>query len=226
MTGKENETPLQAVLFDFGGVIAEEGFRLGLKTLARENGFDPESFYNLAVDSIFASGYVTGHGTEADFWQRIRRAGLQGADEVLRARILEGFRVRPQMVDVARAMRRQGVLAAILSDQTDWLDSLDARDHFFQYFDRVFNSYHLGKSKQDPTLFDDVLRVLGVSPGRALFVDDHPGNIERARSRGLRVILYRDYESFADELQQVLGGCPITEIVAREVEDGPRYSRN
>ena len=32
---------IQAVLFDFGGVIAEEGFRKGLSYIALLNGLDP-----------------------------------------------------------------------------------------------------------------------------------------------------------------------------------------
>ncbi len=33
---------IKAVLFDFGGVLAEEGFREGLKSIGRKNGLDPE----------------------------------------------------------------------------------------------------------------------------------------------------------------------------------------
>jgi putative hydrolase of the HAD superfamily len=33
-------TAIKAVLFDFGGVLAEEGFRNGLQALAREQGLD------------------------------------------------------------------------------------------------------------------------------------------------------------------------------------------
>lgn len=34
---------IRAVLFDFGGVLAEEGFRIGLRAIARLNSLDPES---------------------------------------------------------------------------------------------------------------------------------------------------------------------------------------
>ena len=51
-------------------------------------------------------------------------------------------------------LRRGGFLTAILSDQTDWLDRLEARHHFFGHFDRVFNSYHLGKGKRRITSYN------------------------------------------------------------------------
>ena len=34
----------EVILFDFGGVLAEEGFRNGLMALGRLNGLDPNTF--------------------------------------------------------------------------------------------------------------------------------------------------------------------------------------
>jgi hypothetical protein len=46
-TSKELKPSIQAVLFDYGGVLAEEGFREGLKNIARWHGLDPEAFHRL-----------------------------------------------------------------------------------------------------------------------------------------------------------------------------------
>ena len=35
---------LKAVLSDFGGVIADEGFLSGLQAIGTENGLDPDAF--------------------------------------------------------------------------------------------------------------------------------------------------------------------------------------
>ncbi len=66
--------PIRAVLFDFGGVLAEEGFRAGLRVIARLNGLDPESVHREGVDAVYESGYVTGTAKEADFWKLMREA--------------------------------------------------------------------------------------------------------------------------------------------------------
>ncbi|MEW6327566.1 MAG: HAD family phosphatase [Thermodesulfobacteriota bacterium] len=198
--------PIRAVLFDYGGVLAEEGFREGLKAIARQNRVDPVALHRLAVEVIYESGYVTGRGSEAEFWDMMRRrSGIRGRDAELSREILERFVLRPKMIGVARALRRDNLVTGILSDQTNWLDILNERDHFFQEFDQVFNSYYLGKGKKDLTIFEDVIRALGVSPPEALFVDDHQGNIERASHRGLKTIFYQDYDLFLAELQQILG---------------------
>jgi len=189
------------VVLDYGGVIAEEGFRFGLEAIATRHDIDPAELQREAEDAIYDTGYITGRGTESDFWERLRlRTGIAETDDALADEILRRFVLRPRMIAAVRAMRRQGVVVAILSDQTDWLERLDARDRFFPEFDRVFNSYRLGKGKRDATVFDDVVRALGAAPGETLFADDNPGNVDRARSRGLAALLFRTEDAFLSEM--------------------------
>ena len=200
-------TGIRAVIFDFGGVLASEGFREGLVAIALRNGVDPDEVFSLASDAIYESGYITGRGTEAGYWDLLRRkTGIAGMDSDLTGEILRRFVLRPRMLSAVRMLRAHGVITAILSDQTDWLERLEARDRFFLEFDRVFNSYRLGKGKRDATVFDDTVRALGVAPKEALFVDDNPGHVERAASRGLRAVLFRDQDRFLSDLDRLMGG--------------------
>ncbi|HEX9006864.1 MAG TPA: HAD family phosphatase, partial [Bacteroidota bacterium] len=202
---KLTEAKLRAVLFDFGGVLATEGFREGLQTIARRQGLDPVEVLQLGMDAIYDSGYITGRGTESDFWALMHRlCGITGTDAELSAELLGHFTVRPRMLEAVRQLRREGFITAILSDQTDWLEKLDERYHFFGEFDLVFNSFHLGKGKRDPSIFTDVAASLGISPREALFVDDMEGNVERAISRGMQGMLFTDEERFLAELEQLL----------------------
>ena len=200
-----NQSPLKAVLFDFGGVLAEEGFQEGLYAIARKLGLDPVAVHRAGMDAVYDTGYVLGRGSEADFWREMRQlTGVVGDDATLSAEILDRFVPRPAMFAAVRALRRRGIIVAILSDQTDWLERLDACSGYSAEFDRVFNSYRLGKGKRDPSVFDDVLQALGVAPREALFVDDMPGNVARAAARGLRTILFQDEAGFLAELAQMI----------------------
>jgi putative hydrolase of the HAD superfamily len=192
---------VQLILFDFGGVIAEEGFRNGLAGIAAQYGQDPAVVVKAGFELIYQVGYVLGKSHESAFWQALREAtGIRGPDAELRREILSRFVLRPWMVDIIQRLNDLGVRLAIVSDQTDWLDELNRRDGFFQWFEQVFNSYHLGKSKKDPSLFHDVLAAMRVPPARALFVDDHPSNVARAQQQGLHAICYRDRTGFVEEL--------------------------
>jgi putative hydrolase of the HAD superfamily len=191
----------ELVLFDFGGVVADEGFRDGLRAIAHGQGLDPEGFYRSVCDIIRESGYLTGRSSEAAFWETVRRqTGMRGDDGDAREAILQRFVLRPWMLAHVQALRTGAVRVALLSDQTDWLDELDRRHGFFHCFESVFNSYHLHQSKHDPAIFDRVTGLCGVDPAATLFVDDTPGHIERARTRGLQTIWYTGREAFEREL--------------------------
>lgn len=195
---------ITTILFDFGGVLAEEGFRNGLLGLAQQQ----HLAVNMPVEgmkAVYDSGFVLGKGTAADFWQLLRlRTGLQGGDEELTRHILDGFVIRPGMIQIVKGLKARGYRTGILSDQTHWLDLLDKRYGFYKQFDYVFNSYYLGKGKRDPTLFTDIATTLAIAAVEILFVDDDAGNITRAREQGYQVLQFIDQQQFLTVLEKML----------------------
>jgi putative hydrolase of the HAD superfamily len=195
---------IRAILLDFGGVIAEEGFREGLYAIADRFGLDQKRFFQLANEAVYDSGYVTGTGSERDYWNEVRsHAGIIAPDEELRREIITRFIPRQWMLEITETMHKSGIITAILSDQSDWLDQLDANYNFFQYFDAVFNSFHLGKTKRDPTTFTDTLQALKVDGKQTLFVDDNIGHIDRAAAAGLQTHHFIDRDSFVKKLKEL-----------------------
>jgi putative hydrolase of the HAD superfamily len=196
---------IKAVLLDYGGVIAEEGFQNGLRAMAREQGLDITTMMDVARQGVYESGFVLGRGTESEFWALMREGtGLGGSDSALTKRVLEGFVLRPWLIERVRQWRAQGYIIGILSDQMHWLDWLDERDHFFEYFDHVFNSYHMGKGKRDPGLFYDIAEQLALAPAEILLVDDIKSNVERAQAAGWQTIHYVDKASFLEMIEKLL----------------------
>mgnify|MGYP003748006691 FL=1 len=196
---------IEVVLFDFGGVIAEEGWKAGLKAVAEANGLDEARFLEAATDAIYATGYLLGKADEGSFWNALReKTGIREEDATLTNEIFDRFLLRSWMIDLVKRLKAKQMTVGILSDQTDMLDRLNRRYDFFKWFDYVFNSYHIGKGKRDISLFDDIARTLGKSPDRILFVDDDPGHLDRARKKGWKTILYVDRDSFFKDLETIL----------------------
>ena len=193
---------IKAVLFDFGGVLAEEGFKQGLRAIAKERRLDPEDFYEIAGELVYQMGYVMGSSGEDSYWNAVReKTGVRGDDKEFREEILKRFELRPEMIEVVKRIRSSGLIVAILSDQTNWLDEMDRRTPFHHHFDYVFNSFHLKKTKRDPSIFRDICAVLGVQPEECLFVDDHLQNIERAADQGLKTIHFKGVSEFKKEIE-------------------------
>lgn len=197
---------IDAAIFDYGGVLAEEGFREGLYAIARAHGLDQETVLDAGADAAWGTGWVVGTGDEADFWADFfRRTGIVGDPAQMRHEVLSRFTLRPWMPSLLDALATSGLTLAVLSDQTNWLDELEARDRFFHHFDLVVNSFRYGKSKREAAIFSEIAERLGIAPGRALFIDDNPGNVERARAMGLRAHLYTGRDGLLAALAQA---CP------------------
>jgi HAD superfamily hydrolase (TIGR01509 family) len=191
---------------DFGGVLAEEGFREGLTAIARAAGRDPRDVVPAAYEMAWSTGFVVGGCDEAGFWRAFRTAtGIGGDDDTLTEMVLTRFVPRPFLFALMDRARDQGLQTAILSDQTEWLARLDARLDVFSHFDAVFNSFEHGVTKREADFFQLALTALSARPETTLFVDDAPRNVALAESLGLRTILYRDEESFLEALAAV---CP------------------
>ncbi|HUI45256.1 MAG TPA: HAD family phosphatase [Nitrospirota bacterium] len=205
---------ITAVLVDFGGVLAEEGFLEGMRAIGRKNGLDPDEFFKTVDSLIYETGYLTGNADEAFFWNAVRkRTGIGGADHDLRAEILDRFVLRPDMLALMDSLRRRGIAVAMLSDQTNWLEEIDRSTSLFSHFDRVFNSYRMEKSKRDSSVFDYVCASLDVEPQKVLFVDDNISHIARARRRGLHTIHFVSREDCKNQLKNYFPGMTSVEIL-------------
>ncbi|MFO0753752.1 MAG: HAD family phosphatase [Thermodesulfovibrionales bacterium] len=196
---------VKAVIFDFGGVMAEEGFRQGLHAIARKNGLDPDRFFRFVRELIYETGYVTGAIEERVFWNRVQaKTKITGSDSELREEILSRFTLRPEMLEEVERLRSSGLIVALLSDQTNWLDEIEQRTPFSRLFDAVYNSFKLGKSKRDPSVFTDTFSALGVLPPEALFVDDSMENVENALSTGCMALHFISIDDFRSHLADSL----------------------
>lgn len=199
--------PIRTLFVDFGGVLAEEGFRDGLTAIAREAGRDPAEVVPTAYEMAWSTGFVIGGCDEAGFWEAFRRAtGIDGDDAMLTEMVLSRFTPRPFVFDVVDAARAAGLATAILSDQTEWLARLDARLDVFSHFDAVFNSYHHGVTKREAAFFELALKGMEARAASSLFIDDAPRNVELAARLGFHTILYRDKPSFFADLTAL---CPM-----------------
>jgi len=205
---------ITTVLIDFGGVLAEEGFLEGLRTLGQKNGLDPDEFFKTVDSLIYETGYLTGKADEAVFWNAVRkRTGIGGTDRDLRAEILGRFVLRPDMLALMDSLRGMGVVVAMLSDQTNWLEEIDSSTSLFSHFDRVFNSYRMQKSKRDASVFGYVCALLDVEPQKTLFVDDNINHITRARGQGLRTIHFVSMEDYKNQLKNYFPGMTSFETI-------------
>jgi len=175
---------IEAVVFDFGGVLTQQPLDSHRDKLRALCGLDP---------SVFTSEY-----------RRQRPAYDRGA-EILRSLFEEDVaswtRVNEAVLNWAFVLQEAGVRTGILSNMPrDMLERIETLFRWFDRFDVKIFSCDVGVSKPDPSIYRTCLDALGLEAGKVLFFDDVPANVKGAEQAGIRTVLFRDYE---DALRQV-----------------------
>ena len=175
--------PIEAVLFDMGGVVVELGpldELLGTDMSAAE--FWPRWLASPSVRSFergacSLDAFAEGLCAELDL--------PMGPVDVI-----ERFRrfprgLFPGAASMVEAVGRRATTAVLSNTNAlHWETQVDAA-RIAGLFDRHYLSYQLGLVKPDVEIFDRAVADLGCPAGRVLFLDDNLVNVEGARRAGL-----------------------------------------
>jgi FMN phosphatase YigB (HAD superfamily) len=97
------------------------------------------------------------------------------------------FGVIPGVPEALRALRGHGLTLAVVANWDFGLHEHLAASGLAHWFDAVVTSGEIGVKKPDPAPFRAALDRLGVQPGRAVHVGDHPPHDEEgALAAGMR----------------------------------------
>jgi epoxide hydrolase-like predicted phosphatase len=191
---------IDAVLFDFGGVItAASPFTL-MGEIGAEAGVPPDQ-----VLEIMLGPY---HEDTDHPFHRMERGEIPGVEWFLYAAdalaavgvslepahmmgLFQALGIHEVVVDRIRALRDEGYKTAIVTNNAKeaaegWRAMLDVDG----LFDAVVDSSAVGMRKPNPAIYHHALEVLGgIEPSRAVFLDDAEGNVAGARAIGMHAIL-------------------------------------
>lgn len=196
------DQPAEAVVFDFGGVL----FNWQPPRLIQA--VWPQHARNEAEAQAWAQQVFQSFVPGCD-WSEFDR-GVLSRDEAL-ARI--AARTGLPQADLAVLVEAIPPHLAPVRDTVDWLERLSGagvrlhflsnmprpyadflqREHaFLAHFRSGVFSCDVHEVKPGAGIFDIAARQLGVNPARTVFIDDHPRNVEMARTLGWQAIQFVD----------------------------------
>jgi len=207
--------PIEAVLFDFGGVFTESPF-LAAHEAGEELGID--------VDVAFDLCFGTYHDDGDHPWHRLERGEmtLEDARRTLKQMAAErGFDVDPveflfrlarddeqrePIVQRALAIKATGMRTACVTNNIlEFGDGWKSLVPVDELFDAVIDSCETGVRKPDPRIYRLALDAVDVDAEAAVFLDDHPANVAAAEAMGMRgIVVGRDRLAAFDQLEQLL----------------------
>ena len=209
--------PVQAVLWDFGGVILTSPFE-AFRTYEREAGL-PEDFIRL----------LNARNPDANAWAKMERSevglaefvALFEAEAAAHGHTLDGWRVlkaisgdiRPQMVEALRRCKASFRVACITNNMKHGEGPGMARSpekaaavaEVMTLFEHVVESSKLGFRKPDPRIYQHACELIGVPPERCVYLDDLGINLKPARAMGMKTIKVENAGQALGELEQIIG---------------------
>ena len=192
--------PVEAVIFDFGGVISVPVFH-DLDPVDDDFGVPRGSLHRLLFGEADDPNpdfhrLETGEGTLAEFLAGLERRAPAiigrelDAGAFIKFSATRGLQVQWPMVHRIRALRADGMKLALLTNNAkEFSDSWRASFPVLELFPVVVDSSEVGLRKPDPRIYELTCERVAVEPAAAVFLDDNVENVESARAVGLECIL-------------------------------------
>jgi putative hydrolase of the HAD superfamily len=203
---------IQAVIWDFGGVISSSPF---------------DAFGRFEVERGLPPGFLRGVNANNHLdnaWARFERNAidLQGFDQAfadecaalgqaVRGREvidLLGGTIRPAMVEALRRLRPR-LKIGLITNNVASPDSAGlhpaGRDAVMALFHTVIESAKAGVRKPDPAIYRMMSAALGVAPQNTVFLDDLGVNLKPARLLGMHTIKVGDPDLALQQLEALVG---------------------
>ena len=190
---------IKAVIFDYGGVLSEEGeLRTFGEMYAPKFNADPEEFNRVVIDAWNLARVNKIHSRL--FWRKL--AGFLSTDEKnLRTDFLDFFKgFRYEVLDLAKRLKKNYRLGLLSNQIEDWLEEMIENHKLKEVFDIIVTSYGSRVAKPDISIFKEVVEKLKVNPPECVYIDDLEKNIPPAKKLGMKTILFSDFQQLKKEL--------------------------
>jgi len=195
---------IQAVIFDWGGVLIENPTEGILRYCREVLGIGTGCM--LAAYRKLIPYFQEGKISEEEFWKGVRRR--TGAKGGMPASLwLEAFEhsyvEKKDVFAVAHELHGRGCRTGILSNTEKPARPIMERETY-RIFDPVVLSWEVGSSKPQGRIFEALIETLGLNPHEILLIDDVAANIAAAKDLGLQGLLFTNAETLRSDLADLL----------------------
>jgi putative hydrolase of the HAD superfamily len=212
---------VKAVFLDVGGTLAypHPSFHALMAEVCQAHGLavTPEDaerveaavWAQIAEREDHGRGFSFNPEGSREFWHWVYRSFLieldhaQAVDTDLPHHLwetftrLESYRLYDDALPALQALRRPGLLLAVISNWEEWLEQLMANLGITEYFDFAVVSGVCGVEKPDQGIFQLALERAGVHPSEAVHVGDSlKDDVHGAAQVGIRPVLIDRQDRF------------------------------
>lgn len=197
---------VQAIIFDFGGVLVRTEDRKPRTVLAERLGMTYDELSALIFDSPSAIQAMRGEISALEHWDEVRKSLDLDAEgiEWVSTEFWAGDALDENLVNVLRSLRPRYTTVLLSNAWDDLRPMIEEEWKIDDAFDRLVISAEIGMVKPDLQIYQWVIAELGVDASQAVFVDDFIQNIEGANAAGMKTIHFQSPGQALQELRSLL----------------------
>ncbi|MGC9151398.1 MAG: HAD family hydrolase [Microbacter sp.] len=205
---------VQAIIFDFGGVLIDLDKRQCINRLKQVTGYDFSPMLSDYVQSDIFMQFERGFISESVFYDEVRRiSGSSASDAEIRDAwnaFLLDVPIKKKLL-VYELHRHFNVFLLSNTNEIHIRQCFNAEFNsngflVSDYFDQCFFSNEMHLAKPDRAVFDYVLNNINIPANACLFLDDGEANIAMAKTLGFQTYLAKPGEDlwplFESELEK------------------------
>lgn len=211
------ETDIQAVIWDFGGVITSSPFDAFRQYEAAE-GLPEDFIRSVNARNIHENAWAKLERNEVDaagfdvlFLEEATALGHAVSGAAVLG-LLSGS-IRARVLAALKVCKSHGKVGCITNNakvgkgagMSDDVDKAEAVGEIMKLFDHVIESSKIGLRKPDPRIYALMCEALDVDPKACVYIDDLGINLKPARQMGMTTIKALSEDQILTDLSAVTG---------------------
>ena len=195
---------VQAVIFDWGGVLIEDPAPGLVRYCSNALGVSEKRYRN--AYSLCMDDFHIGRFSEEQFWTNMTSrlsVPMPELKSLWADAFADAYVPKPRMFHLAARLRKIGCKVALLSNTEMPSVEFFGRQNYDVFDVTVFSCVENTK-KPESRIYEITLNRLAATPANSLFVDDRPECIDGAACVGLHTILFENVDQFEQQLSKFI----------------------
>ena len=202
----KEQFPVEAVIFDLGGVVFGISLEAIIKSWAESADVSPQDIAAKFGPDLYYERFETSDISPEEYRDHVCEVlGISLSDEDFdRGWNSIYLDVLPGIEPLLKKLRN--MLRLVVLTNTNEVHAGEWRKRYseiLRYFERIFASHEIGARKPEPASFQTVLGYLGLAPEKVVFIDDNPENVSAANALGIISFTATTAGEITEKLKQI-----------------------
>ncbi|EKE13886.1 MAG: HAD family hydrolase [uncultured bacterium] len=186
---------INALIFDFVGVIGTEGYSLWAKE-QKAKGIESTSTYFHDISNRLDRGDITREEFTQDLAKKV------GTDSSkIWGEMFAKIKINHELLNLINKLKKKYKIGLLTNYNYLWMNELFSIYKLEKYFDsKVISSLHK-VIKPEKKIYQISLDMIKIKPEEAIFFDDRQSNIDGGLKVGIKSFLFVDNKKFIEDLK-------------------------